>query len=424
MGNLVFQATLGGQVNLVGPNTGSTFNLNVPAVSSTLATLTGTETFTNKTLTSPTINSPTLTSAVLGTPASGTLTNCTGLPTSGLTGTISEANGGTGTTTGYYGFKNRIINSAMVIDQRNAGASVTPTVNATYTLDRWVGYLSQSSKYSIQQSTTVPTGFKNSFLVTSLSAYSITSTDNFGIAQNIEGLNTYDLAWGTASAATVTLSFWVRSSLTGTFGGALRNSAGDRAYPFSYTISSANTWEYKTITIAGDTTGTWLTTNGQGIGVVFGLGNGSTLSGTAGAWAAGNLFNATGATSVVGTSGATFYITGVQLEKGSTATSFDYRPYGTELALCQRYYYRTPTFTSGFYSVAGSVGGQVIATVSFPVTMRATPTGSIVTAFTLTNCSSPAIANTTTARTDVTVSVASATNIQAATGVVDATSEL
>jgi len=288
----------------------------------------------------------------------------------------------------YYGFKNRIINGAMVFDQRNAGASVTLTTNSTYTLDRWVGYLSQSSKYSIQQSTTTATAFKNSLLVTSLSAYSITSTDNFAIAQNIEGLNVYDLAWGTASAATVTLSFWVRSSLTGTFGGALRNSAGDRAYPFSYTILAANTFEQKTITIAGDTTGTWLTTNGVGIGVVFGLGNGSTLSGTAGAWAAGNLFNATGATSVVGTNGATWYVTGVQLEKGSTATSFDYRPYGTELALCQRYYAKTfsiGTAPANNTTTTGALRGtaRVINASSqidpaanwrFPVSMRASPT--------------------------------------------------
>jgi hypothetical protein len=133
------------------------------------------------------------------------------------------------------------------------------------------------------------------------------------------------------------LSFWVRSSLTGTFGGVLRNSAVDRSYPFSYTISSANTWEQKSITIAGDTTGTWLTTNGTGINILFSLGTGSTLSNTAGAWAAGAYNAPTGATSVVGTNGATFYITGVQLEVGTQATSFEYRQYGTEFDLCRRY---------------------------------------------------------------------------------------
>jgi len=241
-----------------------------------------------------------------------------------------------------YGFKNRIINGDMRIDQRNAGASVTPTASV-YTLDRWQAAASVTSKYSVQQnagSVTPPVEFTNYLGATSLSAYSVGSTEQFNLTQRIEGYNISDLGWGTANAKTVTLSFWVRSSLTGVFGGALRNSASDRSYPFSYTISAANTWEQKTITIAGDTTGTWLTNNGIGINVFFGLGVGSTLSGTAGAWAAANYVSATGATSVVGTNGATFYITGVQLEAGTTATSFDRRDYGRELMMAQRYYYQ------------------------------------------------------------------------------------
>ena len=288
--------------------------------------------------------SPTLVTPILGTPTSGTLTSCTGLPlTTGVTGTLPEANGGTGTTVGYCGFKNRIINGGMVIDQRNAGASVTPTAGV-YTLDRWQSDLSQASKYSVQQdagAVTPPVGFINYLGATSSSAYSVLAGDYFTLQQRIEGFNTADLNWGTASAATVTLSFWVRSSLTGTFGGAIKNSAENRSYPFSYTINSANTWTLISITIAGDTSGTWLKTNGQGLNLFFSLGVGTTYSGTAGAWAATNYASSTGATSVVGTNGATFYITGVQLEKGSTATSFDYRPYGTELQLCQRYYETT-----------------------------------------------------------------------------------
>jgi hypothetical protein len=327
------------------------------------------------------INGDTSGSVTLSAPAvagSNTLT----LPAS--TGTVlttatavTEAQGGTGTTTGYYGFKNRIINGAMVIDQRNAGASATPTTNGTYNIDRWYVTISQSSKLTVQQnasSVTPPAGFKNYLGITSTSAYSVLAGDYFGIAQAIEGLNTFDLGWGAAGASSVTLSFWVRSSLVGTFGGSILNSANNRSYPFSYTISSANTWEQKTITITGDTSGTWLTTNGIGIRVLFALGYGSTYgSGTSGAWTAGDVESVTGATSVVGTNGATFYITGVQLEKGSTATSFDYRPYGTELALCQRYYYKA-TVGGLINSTGAPAANQVDAQVWFPVTMRTTPT--------------------------------------------------
>lgn len=277
---------------------------------------------------------------------------------------------------GYNAMKNRIINGAMVIDQRNAGASVTPT-NATYAIDRFINNLTQASKFSVQQSTTAPAGFSNSMLVTSLSAYSITSTDNFQFEQRVEGFNFADMAWGTASAATVTLSFWVRSSLTGTFGGSLRNNAGDRSYPFSYTISAANTWEQKTVTIAGDITGTWIGgTNGIAVRVGFSLGTGSTLSGTAGSWASANYLGATGATSVVGTNGATFYITGVQLEKGTQATSFDYRPYGTELALCQRYAWQIATGENQFQSIGMGLGEGLTTAyipVQYPVSMRTGP---------------------------------------------------
>jgi hypothetical protein len=293
------------------------------------------------------------------------------LPTA--TGVLAESAGGTGTTTGYYGFKNRIINGAMVIDQRNAGASTSVTSSDYFSCDRWEQWANLTSKYTVQRSSTAPTAFVNSMLATSSSAYSVLTGDYFAFSQQIEGNNVADLAWGTASAATVTLSFWVRSSLTGTFGGALSNSAVSRSYPFSYTISSANTWEQKTVTIVGDTSGTWLTDTGIGIRVWFGLGVGATYSGTAGAWAGADYRSATGATSVVGTNGATFYITGVQLEKGSTATSFDYRPYGTELNLCQRYYY--PVRGAGqFADVVGTTTTDMFFGPTFPVEMRATPT--------------------------------------------------
>ena len=144
-----------------------------------------------------------------------------------------------------FGFKNRIINGAMMIDQRNAGASVTATTSNEYTLDRWKSAsFSVSSKFSVQQnagSVTPPAGYINYLGVTSLSAYSVGASDGFTISQRVEGLNIADLAWGTASAATVTLSFWVRSSLTGTFGGSLANSANNRSYPFTYTIDRKST---------------------------------------------------------------------------------------------------------------------------------------------------------------------------------------
>jgi hypothetical protein len=261
----------------------------------------------------------------------------------------------------------------MVIDQRNAGASASLTSSQTYFVDRFFGVEDTDGTMTIQQSTTAPTGFINSLLMTTTSAdASLGATQICYVGQKIEGLNVADFAWGTASASTVTLSFWVRSSLTGTFGGAIANAAFNRSYPFTYTISSANTFEQKTITIAGDTTGTWPTDNGGSIQLFFGLGVGSTYSGTAGAWAATGYISATGATSVIGTNGATFYITGVQLEKGSTATSFDYRPFGTELALCQRYYQYDGTTTPfiGNTTSGSTYGGNVF----FRVSMRAAPT--------------------------------------------------
>lgn len=290
--------------------------------------------------------------------------------------------------TPYTGFKNRIINGAMMIDQRNAGASITVNGGTEqYSVDRFLGYDNSSAVFTLQQSSTAPSGFVNSLLATVTTASgTLTTTQRDVIIQKIEGSNVSDLAWGTASAATVTLSFRVRSSLTGSFGGSLMNSATDRSYPFQYTISSANTWEQKSITIAGDTTGTWLTTNGVGVQVCWSLGVGPSLTGTANTWAAAGYRNSTGSVNLVETNGATFYITGVQLEKGSTATSFDYRPYGTELALCQRYYEQS--YAYGTASGAASAGGyaasptasntvavgQAYSQICFNVAKRAAPT--------------------------------------------------
>jgi hypothetical protein len=273
--------------------------------------------------------------------------------------------------------KNRCINGDMRIDQRNAGASVgtgSTSYFSIYSLDRWSLSCSATNKFTAQQSSTAPTGFVNSLLATSSSAYSIGAGDYFTIGQRIEGYNVADLNWGTANAKTITLSFQVYSSLTGTFGGALSNGANNRSYPFTYTVSSANTWTTVSVTISGDTSGTWITTNGNGLQLTFGLGVGSTYSGTAGAWAGALLMSATGATSVVGTSGATFYITGIQLERGSSATGFEYRQYGQELALCQRYYYKSPQASNGEIFIINNANGGLTGTTCFPVSLRATPT--------------------------------------------------
>ena len=286
-------------------------------------------------------------------------------------------------------FRNRIINGAMVIDQRNAGASVTVnnTASLTYSVDRFYGYgQSSDGVFTLQQNSSVPTGqgFAYSLKATVTTAdASIGATQLYQIGQRIEGYNVADFELGLASAATFTFSFWVRSSLTGTFGGALQNGGQNRSYPFSYTISAVDTWEKKTITLTGDTSGTWLKTNGTGLEIIWGLGVGSTYLGTANAWAGSYLSGVTGQTQVISTVSATFYITGVQLEAGSTASPFENRLYGTELALCQRYYEKsydqgtapaTNTFSGSFTFGGSSEGnGNSIVPISYSV-KRAAPT--------------------------------------------------
>lgn len=280
--------------------------------------------------------------------------------------------------------KNMIINGDMVIDQRNCGASITPTTDAKYSLDRWCMSISQASKYSVQQVSDAPANFNNSLKVTSLSAYSLVSSDFFGVFQNIEGYNIAKLGFGSSSAKPITLSFWVKSSLTGIFVGRIANGAGNRSYPFSYAVNTANTWEKKTITIPGDTTGTWLTTNGTGFNVYFGLGLGANFVGSANSWQAGNFSTVSGAVSLVGTSGATWQLTGVQLEQGSVATDYEYRPYGTELALCQRYFSKSydinvipATFATNGPIVALAFNTYDFYTCGYtklPVSMRTAPT--------------------------------------------------
>jgi hypothetical protein len=243
-------------------------------------------------------------------------------------------------------FKNRIINGNMVIDQR--ATAITLNTAGTFMTDRWCQNNGGSAVMTGARSTNGPTGLTQSSLLITTTTGSAPSAGNLvDIFQPIEGYNIADLAYGTASAQTTTVSFWVKSSLTGTFCVAYGNASGNRSYVTTYTINSANTWEYKTVTITGDTTGTWGTTNGVGLNLFFDIGSGSNYNTTANAWASGFYTRVSGAISLSATTGATWQVTGVQLEVGTVATSFDYRPYGTEFQLCQRYFYKNICATGG-----------------------------------------------------------------------------
>jgi hypothetical protein len=292
---------------------------------------------------------------------------------------------------GGLGFRNRVINGDMRIDQRNEGAAVTNNSSSNgYGLDRFIGNgMPSAGVFTMARSTTAPAGFTNSLLITVTTAdASIAATDRYFFATNVEGLNCSDFGFGTATAKTVTLSFWVRSSVTGTFSGSLSNNAFNRAYPFTYTINAADTFEYKTITIPGDTSGTWLTDNGIGIRIYIDLGAGANFRTTAGSWANAGYIGATSAVNLISTVSATWYITGVQLEVGNAATEFERRPFGQELILCQRYYATSietgkivtdfaTLNTSGVGGIVGystGAGGDMFQNLSFPVAMRANPT--------------------------------------------------
>jgi len=283
-----------------------------------------------------------------------------------------------GTNAQYTGFKNRIINGAMVIDQRNAGAAVSIDNTSSYTVDRWEIQDNTDGVLSAQQSTDVPTGqgFVNSLKITATTADTVIGSTQYSIiTQYIEGYNVADLMFGTALAQTVTLSFWIKSAVTGQYSTTLQNSGGSRINPQSITINSANTWEKKTVTFVGDTSGTWLTTNGKGLTVQIYPALGSSYLGSAG-WNASSIFGVTGQVNFFATINNTLYLTGVQLEKGSTATSFDYRPYGTELLLCQRYYqaYQYQQGAGcGFGYIRGNSTGNVFWVQQLAVPMRTTP---------------------------------------------------
>jgi len=283
-------------------------------------------------------------------------------------GNTASINGATPTTDNTMG-RNRIINGAMEIAQRGTSAV---TASGSYPVDRFRISNVTDGAFSSQQDSSAPAGFVNSLKTTITTAdASLSSGQYSAVNSTVEGLNLADLNWGTANAKTITVSFWVRSSLTGTFDGSIRNSAADRSYVFNYSISAADTWEYKTVTIPGDTSGVWLTTNGIGMRLWFSLGVGSSFHTTADAWQAGNYVGTSSGTSVFGTLNATWYITGVQLEAGSVATSFERRSYGQELALCQRYCRSFSAVPMGRIRDSDTVQGPGIY---FGTTMRASPT--------------------------------------------------
>lgn len=263
--------------------------------------------------------------------------------------------------------RNRIINGDMRIDQRNAGASVVPSGFA-YTLDRWCATGTVFSKVAVQQTVPGASGFSHCLTVTSQSAYSVAAGDLCEIQHRIEGYNISDFGFGAAGAKSITLSFWVKSSLTGTFAAAVQNDVPNRSYPFTYSIPTANTWTYITVTIPGDTAGAWNYTNTTGLQLSFTMGSGSTYQGTSGAWQAGNFTSVAGAVNLIGTNGATWSVTGVQLEVGTQATAFDRRLYAIEQILCQRYY------ASFLASMVAFNTTSLSGYVPWPANMRVNPT--------------------------------------------------
>ena len=273
-----------------------------------------------------------------------------------------------------YGMKNRIINGDMRIAQRATSSASAGGNGGVYsTVDRFGLYLNSTAVVSEAQVTDAPTGFTNSVKYTVTTAdTSVAAGDYILPLHRIEGNNIADLAWGTVNAKTVTLSFWVKSSKTGIYYAGFRNGSVNRSYAAPYTINASNTWEYKTITVPGDTTGTWTTDNSEGLGVFWWLMGGSDFNASSiSTWVSVNTTKFSNQVNWADTVGATFQITGVQLEKGSAATAFENRHYGQELALCQRYY---ELFNVRPRSGIDGVTGTHRGTGYFKVTKRATPT--------------------------------------------------
>ena len=277
------------------------------------------------------------------------------------------------------GRRNIIHNGAFTVDQR--ATAVTFTNGTTKTVDRWRASSANLDQATVvmQQSTTVPSGagFGNSLQFNVTGAETSLDADEFlWVGQFIEGQNLQHLAHNTSSAKKITLSFWVRSHVAGDYGILFFKPNATRGYTTSYTVNAVDTWEYKTITIDGDTSGAILNDNSTQLNIYFALAMGSDgKGGGTAAWSAysGNQFTISAQTNILSATGS-WYITGVQLEVGEAATPFEHRSYGEELALCQRYYIQTPSFSAQkrMFNDGGATKALCVSG-DFPVTMRASP---------------------------------------------------
>ena len=305
------------------------------------------------------------------------------------TAQLSSLNGGA-----LSGARNRIINGDMRISQRGTSFATLDPAADTYTLDRWAFKgAGTTGRATISQDTDVPNNTFTSTLkaVVTTADSSIASGDGAWITQNIEGFNARDLI-----GTTFTLSFWVKSPKTGIHCVSFGNASSNRSFVSEYTVNSANTWEQKSVTVAGGliTAGTWDWTNGKGLSVNFALIVGSTFQTTAGAWQTGNFFGTSNQVNVFDSLANSFLLGGVQLEAGSVATPFERRSYGQELALCQRYFYQMTNRMLGFTLAGANTQSHVYTTGSFgfPVTMRAAPTLASGAAFTMESGSNGTVA--------------------------------
>ena len=291
--------------------------------------------------------------------------------------------------------RNLIINGSQIVAQRGTSTSGT-TGSGYHATDRWQIANATLGTWTVSQSTTAPDGFSNSFKMDCTTADASPAAGDFLMfRQHVEAQNLQHLRCGTSSAQSLTLSFWVRSNKTGTYiAELLQPDASNRHINKVYTISSADTWEYKTITFAGDTSGVINNDNGSGFQVNWWLGAGSNYTGGTlqTSWGAVTAANrAVGLVNLADTIGNDWHITGVQLEVGETATPFEHEDYGTTLAKCQRYYYESGGTTTNDWGQKGyQAASQYVAnTLSHPVAMRASPTLTKVGSFTTSNINQP-----------------------------------